>query len=548
MKRFLALLLLMLLMIPTALAYGQEPSREDIGDLIVLHLYGSYQEMGKQEAELLGPILQNVYEFQLADFKNYTSEAGVRGRIFNNILLPIYSMVAPVSDASSFYAEIGGMASGLGVPRRNVIRGLYSLAGGSTVFAATRSATADGQALIGRNVDWGDAFGRRRPVVAFYHPTNGDLDYIFAGWPLVGLPTIGVNEAGLATSFNFFISEPRVSLFFPSWPHRRVLQKATTVDEAIEIIKKSHRRGLSAFWVLADATGDIAMVEWTPNDMAVFRPHGDWFAQANHARTERMIQYDRYRHPDSFQRRAAMEAAVEPHLGHLNPELAVQILRDRHGADFANEPSVANTNVLNSAVVHPASRTLWHSTVMQPHAPFGSFVPFTLSESATPESIPASEALTSGALKLEQKEIRAARHALELHHNGDLAEAREAWDALLASEPVTLNVRRLALGSAATRDALKDNEGAYAVLEQATDAEAPFDVRGTALVARGILADRLALRNEAINDYEEAIRHFNSRPEFTAFDPLKKTAVRGLKRSQAKEPLPISPYDVGLPQ
>jgi tetratricopeptide (TPR) repeat protein len=160
---------------------------------------------------------------------------------------------------------------------------------------------------------------------------------------------------------------------------------------------------------------------------------------------------------------------------------------------------------------------------------------------------PASPALTNGALDVERREVQAARHVLELHDSGKYAEAGAAWDALLASGLVTLNIRRLALGSAVTRDALKDNESAYVILEQATDEEAPFDVRGKALVSRGILADRLGHRKEAIQYYDAAIKHFDSRPEFTAFAPVKEIAARGLKRSQAKAVLPISLYDTGLP-
>ena len=37
-------------------ALRRPPRREDRGDLIVLHLYGLYYEMGRQQAELLGPV------------------------------------------------------------------------------------------------------------------------------------------------------------------------------------------------------------------------------------------------------------------------------------------------------------------------------------------------------------------------------------------------------------------------------------------------------------------------------------------------------------
>jgi len=548
MRRLLAVFVVLFVILASSIASAEEPRREDIGDLIVLHLYGSYREMGRQQAELLGPVLRDVYESQLSDYKDLVADAGLGGWLFNSLYLPPYNALAPITDDSGLYEEMAGIASGLGVPSRNVMRALLSLSAGSTVFVATRTATADGQALIGRNVDWNDGFGRRRPVVAFYHPDGDDLDYIFVGWPLVGLPTVGVNEAGLAISFNFFITDPEVSLFFPSWPHRRALQKAKTVNEAIEIIANARRRGIAAFLALADASGDIALVECTPHKYAVFRPDADWFAHANHARTPEMTPYDNYRHPDSFERRARMENAVQPHVGQLTPERAVEILRNRAGEPFANASTVANLSVLNPAIVHPVSRTLWHSTKMQPHAPFGSFVPFTLGAGVDLPTFPASEALTKGSLEQESKEIQAVRRVFEIQRAKKFEEAREAWDALLATQLSTLDVRRLALASALTRDELGDNEGAFKVLEQAANEAAHFDTRATALVSRGILLDRLGRREEAIQQYGAALKHFATRPEFTAFAPLEEIAKKGLESPQGKTPLPISMYSTGVPQ
>jgi hypothetical protein len=547
MRRAIVSLWILLIVVSSGVARAEQPRREDVDDLIVLHLYGSYREMGRQQAELLGPDLREVFEYQLADYRRLLARAGVGGRLFDRLLVPLYSGIAPMAEESGLHEEVAGMAAGLRLPPRQMMRAMLSLSAGSTVFAATRGATADGQALIGRNVDWHDGFGRRRPLVAFYHPEGDDLDYLFVGWPLVGLPTVGLNQAGLAISFNFFVCEPQVSLFFPSWPHRRALQKATTVEEAIRIISEPGRRGIAAFLVLADAEGEIAMVECTPGDCAVYRPDGDWFAQANHARTEPMIPHDRFRHPDSFLRRSGMEDAVRPHLGRLTPSLAAEILRDRGGERFANGSTVGNLAVLNPAIVHPASLTLWHSTTMQPHAPFGRYVPFTLDPKADPPIFSADESLSSGALDLEREEIEKTRRALELHRREELAEARRTWDALLSTPLRTLDARRLVFGSAGTRDALGDDQGAYDVLEPAADETAPIEVRGTALVARGILADRLGRRERAIEHYRAALELLATRPEFTAFAPLRDIAERGLESSRQATPLPLSPYDTGVP-
>jgi predicted choloylglycine hydrolase len=166
-----------------------------------------------------------------------------------------------------------------------MLRASFALDAGSTVFLATRSATADGAALVGRNADWGDAGGRRRPVVTHYDPTTGDLAHVAAGWPLLALPVVGLNEAGFALSMNFFDTEPLLQPLGGVWPHRRALQTARSVEDGIRIFLEARERGISTFMVMADAAGDLAMVECTPDRCAVFRPEGDWFGQANHART-----------------------------------------------------------------------------------------------------------------------------------------------------------------------------------------------------------------------------------------------------------------------
>ena len=81
------------------------------------------------------------------------------------------------------------------------------VAAGSTVFAATGSATADGNALIGRNVDWIDFDGRLKPTAIRFHPDNGDFDYVSVGWPLLQIPVVGLNQEGLAFSLNYFVTD-----------------------------------------------------------------------------------------------------------------------------------------------------------------------------------------------------------------------------------------------------------------------------------------------------------------------------------------------------
>jgi hypothetical protein len=508
-------------------AHAEPPSREDHGDLIVLHLHGTYQEMGRQQADLLGPVLRRVYEIQHADFERGLASLGATARWLNWGLFPLWTWIGPHYEESGLHEEAEGLAAGLGVPPVEVIRALFALSGGSTVFAATRSATADGAALIGRNVDWGDGLGARRPLVLDVHPSNGDLAHLFVGWPLVGLPTVGLNEAGFALSLNFFIADSQVGLLLPQWPHRRALQRAHDVAEGIEIFQQARLRGIAGYVTMADASGAIALIECLPSGCSVFRPDGDWFAHANHARTPEMIPHDLYRSPDSFRRREGMERAVTPHLGRLTPTVAASILRDRSQARWANESTVGNLNVLNAAIVHLASRTLWHSTSMQPHAPFGAYLPLRIGVGAAdaPE-IPAAPWLASQAAADEAAACADARRAIRLSDEGQLAEARAIWDRLGEAQG-PLDPARIAWERALVRWRAGETLEAYQALARLEAADAPFDVRAHGLFARGVLADALGRRGEALRLYALVQAHLDLHPEYTFFDALRARIAQG---------------------
>lgn len=527
------------------------PSRRDLGDLIVLEVSGSYEEMGRQQAELLGDDLRRVFDWQAAEHGRAVSRGGVGARVLDAVGIPLWSGIGGAFEDSHFHEELAGMAAGLGVPRRELMRALLALGGGSTVFAATRSATVDGAALLGRNVDWDDALGRRRPLVVHARPTNGDLAHVYAGWPLSGLPTVGVNEAGFALSFNYFETDPQVGLLLPQWPHRRALQAARTVEDGIRIFVEARERGISTFMVMADAAGDLAMVECTPRRCAVFRPDGDWFGQANHARTPEMIPFDRYRSPDSFDRRAGIERAVERALdrGPLTPVAAAEILRDRSAHPWPNASNVANLAVLNAAVVHPASRTLWHATTMQPVAPFGEYAGFSARPgSDAPPGLPASPLLAGEAMARERASVAKAREALHALSGQRWADAARTLDALIAEAPPVLDPARLAAGAGYARVRLGDCAGAAAALAPAADERAPIDARIQALSLEALCADRAGRREEAASLHRAVLALVDAHPEWNVFRDFAALARAGVAESVAEREPVVSMYVLRVPE
>jgi hypothetical protein len=554
------------LAILAASAAAAEPRREDHGDLVVLHVEGTWREMGRQQVELLGPLARENFAFNRADYAKSIRSAGLATRLFDRIGMPIASARLR-GDESGMGEQIAGIAEGLGVAPREAMRAGFALDAGSTVFLATGPATADGAALIGRNADWGDAGGRRRPVVTVFRPTNGDLAHVAAGWPLLTLPVIGLNEAGFALSMNFFETEPLLDPFGGAWPHRRALQTARSVEDGLRIFTETGPDiAFACFMAMADASGAIAMVECRPGQgCATFRPSVPWFAHANHARSAAMIRHDRYRSPDSFARQAGMEHAVEAALGAITPERATEILRDRWkpglppGARaYPNDTTVANLFVLNAAVVAPKEGVLWHSTRMQPFAPFGAYVGVSLDRPGDAIRVlpaapldPDAERAEIEAIEKARRAVRALRAALDA--NGEArtalaAEARALWDGLAAERPALLDPSRVALGRALALHAQGDLAGAFDALAPADAAAAPFEVRAEALAARALLADRLGRREDALRLWRATLAHLDSGPEYGVFGPIRALAERGRAGPVSDGELPIAFWDLGVPR
>ena len=104
------------------------PSRQDIGDLIVLRVCGSYYEMGRQQVELLNgeaPERYSVagqYEFQRRAWTNAAPRLGIGFKLLDWFSVPSLAWLGPATDDSGFYQEIRGIGDGIGVGRADAFR------------------------------------------------------------------------------------------------------------------------------------------------------------------------------------------------------------------------------------------------------------------------------------------------------------------------------------------------------------------------------------------------------------------------------------------
>src|SRR5689334_1539249 len=66
------------------------PHREDHGALIVLDLYGTYEEMGRQEVELLGADARDVHELYAERWGGLVRAEGMLGTFVDDVVFPVW--------------------------------------------------------------------------------------------------------------------------------------------------------------------------------------------------------------------------------------------------------------------------------------------------------------------------------------------------------------------------------------------------------------------------------------------------------------------------
>lgn len=159
---------------------------------------------------------------------------------------------------------------------------------GCSVVAVSGEHTVDGKPLFGRNYDFFQSFGefselyRTRPTDHF--ASIGCSDH----W--VGRHD-GINEAGLTVGNTFvphYGYQPGIMFALAS---RAVLDTCQTVADAVAFLEHiPHARNTN--FLVADAAGDIAIVETSPEEVAVTHPTNGFGAVTNHFQSDAMAAFE----------------------------------------------------------------------------------------------------------------------------------------------------------------------------------------------------------------------------------------------------------------
>ena len=231
-------------------------------------------------------------------------------------------------------------------------------------------------------------------------------------------------------------------------------------------------------------------------------------------------------------------------MGQITPETASRILHDRSNSSYINESTIANLSAFHSVVIHPASRTLWHSTARQPQAPFGELFPFTPGDGKSPAApLPADPRFGTPEMAREAVLVNELRTAMRLFEEGSVREAAVIWDTIAERGEPLVQPHRLAWARARARWVSEELIEAEEILAGLDAENTPFDVRANGLVARASILDRLGRRQAAIEAYTRAQAYLEANSEYNdgLISPLRKRIAEGLKSPQGGKPMPGFP-------
>jgi len=239
------------LLVATPAQAGRLEYRET---LPVVYLEGPPYELGRQHGELLRDEVRGCTAQLLGYFRTY-----LRFPLLNR-LAANWWLDRPWQEARPFLPreyldELRGLSEGSGVALKELWRvhavpdRTYACSG----FMAWGKATASGQLIHTRNLDWNIHVGIQRRAAVFVVRPAGKQAFVSAGWAgFVGVLT-GVNEQGISIGQ---IGAETVDVSWRGLPMaflmRQVLEDSAGLDDAVGLITQAPRT-VGVNYLVADA-------------------------------------------------------------------------------------------------------------------------------------------------------------------------------------------------------------------------------------------------------------------------------------------------------
>jgi tetratricopeptide (TPR) repeat protein len=359
--------------------------------MLVMHLKGTYEEMGWQHGELVRGMLDDY----VMQYYGNLIEALVAHSAVSEISRALPPRIAKLLYYIFHKANLKyigeplkqmqkGFTDALGLPEKSgqgVILFadiLHFLAGrsmtpmamptlGCSAFFARGSATKDGKQILGRNFDfYGRGLWDTYQCVKVFHPA-GSQAFFWIG--AAGIPVGGfaMNQAGICIMpFTNFMKDVAISgrpLFTLAG---EILSNAANLKDALRIMETGKRIGGLSFLICDTRACDAAVYGFTAHHAEIIRPEKDFLVRTNHHVSSEMKKLEVaptawWRH--STARYMRINELIREKYGKLTLDDAVSILSDfvdpRENRKRVAGDIVASTNNAMSIVLSPGDDSIY---------------------------------------------------------------------------------------------------------------------------------------------------------------------------------------------
>ncbi len=242
--------------------------------------------------------------------------------------------------APGFMEEILGLSEGANISRAEAVLlqarqeiiylAQYGRPAECTSYAAGPGYTDQGQCYIGQNLDLNSDFESISNVVVFAVENKPQVMMVL---PAGQISNTGLNSEGIGVNCNFLFCRGW-RRGFPRYLISRLLMEQRTFSGACGALQRIRERAASRNVLLADAHGNIADFEVTPEDVGVLYAEG-LFVHSNHFLCEDMLKYERgdaenaaLSIADSRWRKDRLYSMLSEKKGKINSDILKAALRD----------------------------------------------------------------------------------------------------------------------------------------------------------------------------------------------------------------------------
>lgn len=326
-----------------------------INGYLVLHVEGTPEQMGEQHGRLLRNQIQRACKALIAD--EYIG--GAYERLIEGV------KVMEKHQPEEFRRELRALAQAAGIDYWDCVamqlfgdvdRGrpfTYEPSDDDaadpaqcTSFAVFGKATATGELIAGRNLDFWDAgVGEYGAILMHAKPDKGHA-FVTATWCGIINGWTLMNEKGIITANNTaYGGKNSLDGISTCFMLRKVAQYASTVNEGIEIVKQGPRACGTNMLVAGGNPPDAVVIEFDHEKIAIRRADKGYVLAANDFLT---LHRTGLTEGDFglFGRYSALEAIIKKHYGKIDRTM-----------NFAGAEGVPMSCNLHSALLFPADLT-----------------------------------------------------------------------------------------------------------------------------------------------------------------------------------------------